>query len=73
MNVIAVSVPLRPGWRWRIVNNAGEVVEESEETFATIGQAVAEGGKRRRRINVPDRSTRPPFSISRGARKPRGV
>ena len=70
MNVIAVSVPLRAGWRWRIVDHAGAIVAESEETFATIGQAVAEGARRRRRMNAPEGVTRPPASVSLRIRKP---
>jgi hypothetical protein len=46
VNVIAFSTPRRPGWRWRIVNYAGETVEESEASFATISGAVVEGAKR---------------------------
>ena len=59
MNVIAFSTPRSPDWRWRIVNYAGEVVEESEASFPTIGSAVADGAKRLERMNVTDRSTRP--------------
>jgi hypothetical protein len=37
MQVVAVSTPQKDaGWRWRIVDNAGEVVEESLESFPTI-------------------------------------
>ena len=72
MIVIAVSVPMRPGWRWRIVNHASEIVEESEETFATIGQAVAAGTKRRRRMHVTDDSTRPSPFRHPGGRKAHG-
>jgi len=43
-------------WRWRIVNYAGDVVEESSETFATIASAVAEGSARLLKLNVVDRS-----------------
>ena len=59
MNVIAFSTPLEPSWRWRIVNYAGETVEESEASFSTISGAVQEGTKRLERMNVVDRSTRP--------------
>ncbi|HEV8642656.1 MAG TPA: hypothetical protein VGV13_16320 [Methylomirabilota bacterium] len=62
MNVMAFSTPSRPDWRWRIVNNAGEVVEESHSTFRSIGAAVAEGRERMKELNVDDRSVRPrPF------------
>ena len=43
MDVVAVSTPPANTWRWRIVNYAGEVVEESRETFATIAAALASG------------------------------
>jgi hypothetical protein len=47
MQVAAVSTPQDGGsWRWRIVNYAGEIVEESRETFATIASAVEHGSKR---------------------------
>jgi hypothetical protein len=59
VNVVAISTPLRPDWRWRIVNYAGEVVDESTETFPTIGRAVAEGAKHLRRMDAIDHSTRP--------------
>jgi hypothetical protein len=58
VNVVAFSTPRRPNWRWRIVNNAGEVVEESEAAFPTIGSAVAEGAKRLQHMNATDNSTR---------------
>lgn len=65
MNVVAISTPHRPDWRWRIVNFAGEVVEESTESFATIAIALAAGVKHRRRMDVTDHSTRPsPYSSS---------
>ena len=59
MNVVAFSTPRRPDWRWRIVNYAGEIVEESEASFPTIGNACAEGAKRLEDMNAIDRSTRP--------------
>jgi hypothetical protein len=48
MNVVAVSTPSSPEWRWRIVDYAGQMVEESEDTFPSIASAVAEGIKRMR-------------------------
>lgn len=63
MNVVAFSTPLRPDWRWRIVNYAGEVVEESEATFPTIGSAVADGAKRLTHMNMRDQSTRSALSF----------
>ena len=56
MQVVAFSTPMNPHWRWRIVNYAGEVIEESSETFPTIASAVAEGTKRLEQMNVVDRS-----------------
>jgi hypothetical protein len=56
MQVAAFSTPNDPSWRWRIVNYAGEIVEESRETFPTIASAVAHGTKRLVQMNVVDRS-----------------
>lgn len=56
MQVTAFSTPARPDWRWRIVNYAGEMVEESRETFPTIAAAVARGTRRLIEMNVVDRS-----------------
>lgn len=56
VNVTAFSTPRRPDWRWRIVTYAGEVVEESFESFATIALALTEGTKRMTALNVVDRS-----------------
>lgn len=56
MQVTAFSTPVNPSWRWRIVNYAGEMVEESRETFTTIAGAVAEGTKRLVQMNVVDTS-----------------
>lgn len=63
MTVVAVSTPRRPDWRWRIVNYAGEIVEESKATFPTINSAVAEGANRLKRMNVTDRSARASLSL----------
>ena len=60
MQVAAVSVPARPGWRWRVVNYAGEMIEESRETFSTISIAVAHGKKRHAEMDIVDRSTPAP-------------
>ena len=56
MQVAALSTPASPNWRWRIINYAGELIEESNETFPTIGTAVAQGTKRLVQMNVVDRS-----------------
>jgi hypothetical protein len=49
MNVLAVSAPGHPNWRWRIVGYYGEMVEESSASFPTIAEAVAEGRERLQR------------------------
>ena len=59
MQVIAFSTPSRPEWRWRLVNYAGEVVEESFETFASIAIAITDGTRRMNALNVEDVSRRP--------------
>lgn len=56
MQVVAFSSPSRPEWRWRIVNYAGETIEESRDGFATIGAAVAKGAKRLGEMDVVDTS-----------------
>ena len=56
--VIAFATPVRPEWRWRIVNYAGEMVEESFTTFPTIAVAVTRGTQRLEEMNATDRSTR---------------
>jgi hypothetical protein len=56
MQVTAFSTPMDPAWRWRIVNYAGETLEESRETFPTIASAVAQGTKRLLEMNIVDRS-----------------
>jgi hypothetical protein len=58
MQVIAFSTPLYPDWRWRIVNYAGEMVEESFRTFPSIASAVAEGTGRLRELGTVDLSER---------------
>ena len=59
MQVTAFSTPARPDWRWRIVNYAGETLEQSRDTFPTISAAVAKGTERLVQLNVVDRSTAP--------------
>jgi hypothetical protein len=63
MQVAAVATPTRPEWQWRIVNYAGEIVEESSRVFPTIATAVAAGVARRNELNIVDVSERPnPYS-----------
>jgi hypothetical protein len=56
VQITAFSVPAHPGWRWRLVNYAGEMVEESHQTFETIGRAVADGKERLAQMDSVDRS-----------------
>lgn len=56
MQVAAIAKAADRGWRWRIVNYAGEVIEESPDTFVSIAAAVAEGSARLVTLNVVDRS-----------------
>jgi hypothetical protein len=46
VNVFAFSTPHRPDWRWRIVDSAGDTLEESSTTFRTIALAMAAGMER---------------------------
>jgi hypothetical protein len=67
MQVAAVTTPQdQSRWRWRIVNYAGELVEESRETFATIASAVEQGSKRVQQMNVVDNSV--PYQHHRSTR-----
>ena len=59
MDVVAISIPSEVGWRWRIVNYTGEVVEESRGTFATIAAALASGAGRLPAIDVAPRPLAP--------------
>jgi hypothetical protein len=43
MQVVAISSPRHPEWHWRIMNYAGEVIEESQGGFPSIAAAVAAG------------------------------
>jgi hypothetical protein len=58
MQVVAFSTPSRPDWRWRIVNYAGDMVEESYETFPSIATAVTNGTRRMHAMDVKDLSER---------------
>jgi hypothetical protein len=59
MQVTAFSTPAAPDWRWRIVNYAGDVLEESRGSFSTIAAAVASGTERLVSLNIVDRSAPP--------------
>lgn len=52
LQVVAVSSPGSPGWRWRIVGYSGEMIEESYETFPSIRGAVVSGEKRLAEMNI---------------------
>jgi hypothetical protein len=56
MVVAAFNTPNNPAWRWRIVNYAGETIEESRDSFPSIGAALAQGAQTLAAMNVVDRS-----------------
>jgi hypothetical protein len=56
MNVAAFNTPANPAWRWRIVNYAGETIEESHDSFPSIGAALAQGARKLAAMNVVDLS-----------------
>jgi hypothetical protein len=58
VQVIAFSTVARPEWRWRIVDYAGETVEESTSVFATIAAAVGAGNAHLQKLDTVDRSVR---------------
>jgi hypothetical protein len=58
MQVIAFATPTRPEWRWRIVDYAGETVEESTSVFPTIAAAVGAGSSHLQKLDTVDRSVR---------------
>ena len=72
MQVTAFSTPSSPAWRWRIVNYAGDVIEESRDTYQTIATAVANGTRRLQEMGAPDRSVsrRTGWSASRFRPRP---
>ena len=61
MQVAAFCSPVHPDWRWRIVNYAGELVEESRDSFASIAAALVEGHRRLREMGDHDMSSRAPI------------
>ena len=56
MQVFAFCSPQHPAWRWRIINYAGDTIEESHQVFSTIAAAIAQGTKRLGHMNVVDTS-----------------
>jgi hypothetical protein len=61
MQVGAFSSPGEPDWRWRIVNYAGETIDESAEGFATIALAMAAGRKRLLQMGADHSVPRAPY------------
>jgi hypothetical protein len=57
MNVFAFSTPRTEEWRWRIVDERGETIEESSTRFSTIAQALAAGSEQ---LQVRRDRDRPP-------------
>lgn len=55
MQVGAFTSPGQSDWKWRIINYAGETVEESRRSFRTIALAVDDGRKRLKEME-PDTS-----------------
>jgi hypothetical protein len=68
VQVSAVLTPGQPDWRWRIINNAGEIVEESHEGFPSMAVAIAKGAERLEAMNTVDRSARPVWTRWTGHR-----
>lgn len=48
MHIVAISTPSSAGWRWRILDYSGQMVEESDGTFGSIEMAIAHGAERMR-------------------------
>jgi hypothetical protein len=73
MQVGTFSTPGSGGWRWRIVNYAGETIEESPGVFATIALAMADGRKRLSQLDVDRSAPRTSYrstNHARGGRRP---
>lgn len=64
MQVAAFSSPNQPDWRWRIVDYAGAVIEESRLSFRTIALAIEEGRRRLRELDVDHSTPRPLYRSS---------
>jgi hypothetical protein len=69
MHVVAVSTPREPRWRWRIVNHAGDIIEESHHGFPSIAMAVTDGKRRLAQIDATDRSVPPSLRRSTWRRR----
>ena len=68
MQVGAFTSPEESDWRWRIVNYAGETIEESHRRFASIALAMVDGRKRLGELDVDRSVPRGPY---RSAAHPR--
>ena len=64
MQVGAFASSDNSDWRWRIVNYAGETVEESSRRFATIALAMVDGRKRLDELEVDRSVPRSPYRSS---------
>ena len=71
MQVGAFSIPGQPDWRWRIVNYAGETIEESPSRFSTIALAMADGRRRLSQLDVDRSVPRGPYRSAYRQRVPR--
>jgi hypothetical protein len=67
--VAAVLIPGHPDWRWRIINHAGEIIEESHQGFPSIAAAIADGTKRLNAMSEVDKSQRPALTRWRVPRR----
>jgi|ERR671918_94702 hypothetical protein len=49
MNVLVFSIANHPGWRWRILDEDRQTVEDSSASFQTVADARAEGREHQQR------------------------
>ena len=68
MQVAAFTSPGESDWRWRIVNFAGETIEESRGRFPTIALATADGRKRLAQLDVDRSVPRGPYRSAHASR-----
>ena len=61
MQVVAFATPSCPEWRWRLVNYAGDVVEESSRTFPSIAIAITDGTRRMNDLAADDSRRSPTY------------
>jgi hypothetical protein len=69
MQATAVATPGQPDWRWRILNNTGEIIKESRQGFLTIAAAIADGTKRLQAMREVTKSQRPALTRWRVPRR----